>query len=130
KQAQNGYVNDHVGDHARTAKADATNNDGKAKHHPKKGDDEIRQGFHRISFLPNRPLGQMMSTTAIIKNTRPSTNNGNPRLPNERTKPISMAETKAPMIEPSPPMTVTMNDSMRMEKPMPEVSDRTGAASA
>ena len=38
--------------------------------------------------------------------------------------------TKAPTIDPMPPITVTMKDSIRIEKPMPGVSDRTGAASA
>ena len=31
-------------------------------------------------------------------------------LPKDRVKPISSAATKAPTIEPMPPMTVTMND--------------------
>ena len=50
-------------------------------------------------------------------------------VPNERISPINKAPTKAPLTEPMPPMTVTMKDSMRMEKPMPGDMERTGAAS-
>ena len=48
--------------------------------------------------------------------------------PKERIKPISKAPSKAPLTEPMPPMTVTMKDSMSMEKPMPGDMERTGAA--
>ena len=38
------------------------------------------------------------------------------------------APSNAPLTEPMPPMTVTMKDSMSMEKPMPGDMERTGAA--
>ena len=57
-------------------------------------------------------------------------NFGKPIVPKPRTMPISSAETSAPAIEPIPPITVTMKLSIRIEKPMPGDSERTGAASA
>ena len=51
-------------------------------------------------------------------------------MPKPRTMPIKSAETSAPAIEPMPPITVTMKLSIRIEKPMPGDSERTGAASA
>jgi hypothetical protein len=60
----------------------------------------------------------------------PSVNSGKPSEPNERIRPISSAPISAPRIEPMPPITVTMKDSISTENPMPGVSERTGAASA
>ncbi len=54
-------------------------------------------------------------------------NLGKPMVPKPRTMPISSAETNAPAIEPMPPITVTMKLSIRIEKPMPGDSERTGA---
>ncbi len=51
-------------------------------------------------------------------------------VPKLRTRPISSAPTSAPATEPMPPITVTMNDSIRIENPMPATIERTGTASA
>ena len=62
------------------------------------------------------------------RNIRPSTNNGKPMEPKERINPISKAPNNAPLTDPMPPMTVTMKDSIKIEKPMPGDMERTGAA--
>ena len=74
---------------------------------------------------PKRPLGLKISTNAMIRNIAPSTNSGKPTLPKARVSPRMIAATNAPAIEPMPPITVTMKDSITIEKPMPGVSERT-----
>ena len=61
----------------------------------------------------------------MIRNITPSTNSGKPMLPKERVRPMMIEATKAPTMDPIPPITVTMKDSIRIEKPMPGVSERT-----
>jgi hypothetical protein len=80
--------------------------------------------------LPNSPAGRDTSTITMNRYISPSVNSGKPSEPNERIKPIKSAPIRAPRIEPMPPITVTMKDSMRTENPIPGVNDRTGAASA
>src|SRR3546814_11639364 len=91
---------------------------------------EVEQQAHRRVPWTSRPVGRKIRTRAIIRNMAPSTNSGKPTLPIERVMPRSRAARKAPGIEPMPPITVTMKLSTRMPRPMPGVSERTGAASA
>src|SRR5882757_1336730 len=86
--------------------------------------------FGHATSLPNRPVGRDTSTITMKRYISPSVNSGKPSEPKERIRPISNAPTSAPRIEPMPPITVTMKDSIRTENPMPGVSERTGAASA
>src|SRR5262245_28239406 len=80
--------------------------------------------------LPNRPEGRDTSTITMKRYISPSVNSGKPSEPKERINPIKSAPTSAPRIEPMPPITVTIKDSISTENPMPGVSERTGAASA
>src|SRR5437660_7331544 len=87
-------------------------------------------GPHHAGSRPSRPLGLMMRTRAIMPNMIPSTNSGNPMAPNARVKPMRIAAISAPTIEPMPPITVTMKLSIRIDRPIPGVSVRVGAARA
>src|ERR1700682_1833950 len=86
--------------------------------------------FGHATSWPNRPVGLMTRTITMNRYIRPSVNSGKPSDPKERIMPISRAPINAPRIEPMPPITVTMKDSISTENPMPGVSERTGAASA
>ena len=49
-------------------------------------------------------------------------------LPKVSTKPTSSEATRAPVIEPMPPMTTTTKQTMRTLPPMPGYTDDSGAA--
>jgi hypothetical protein len=66
--------------------------------------------------LPNRPHGRITSTTAISKNTSTSEIFGRIRMPNALSSETRIAATKAPSIEPRPPITTITKISTMMRR--------------
>ena len=81
-------------------------------------------------LAPNRPHGRTPSTRAITRKASTSEIFGKMRMPNALSSETMIAATKAPKVEPRPPMTTTTNTSTMMRKSMPWLTASRGNCNA